>query len=68
MKFIVTFTPDEDGGYTVECPALPGCTSHGDTVEDATTNIREAIELSLETRREMDIPGYEFATEVDVQV
>jgi len=50
MKFTVTFTPDEDGGYIAECPALPGCVTHGATVEKATENIREAILLSLETR------------------
>lgn len=66
MKFIVTFTPDEDGGYIAECPALPGCVSHGDTVEEATANIKEAILLSLETREELDIPGYEFAYEIEV--
>jgi antitoxin HicB len=33
----------EDGGYVVKCPALPGCVSQGDTVEEALANIREAI-------------------------
>lgn len=49
MKFRVLLQPDiEDGGFTVSCPALPGCHSQGDTVEEALTNIREAIELCLE--------------------
>jgi antitoxin HicB len=33
----------EDGGYVIECPALPGCASQGDTVDEAVENIREAI-------------------------
>jgi predicted RNase H-like HicB family nuclease len=66
VKFIVTFTADEDGGYTVECPALPGCISHGATVEEATANIKEAIELSLETRAELGIAGYDFSREVEI--
>jgi len=33
---------DDDGGYTAEVPALPGCYSEGDTLEAATANIREA--------------------------
>ena len=50
MKFSVILTPDEeDGGYVVECPAIPGCISEGDTVEDALANIKEAIEGCLES-------------------
>ena len=40
--------PDEDGGFTVIVPALPGCISYGETVQAATRNAREAIELHLE--------------------
>lgn len=39
--------PDADGGYMAEAPALPGCYSEGDTLEDATANIREAAEAWL---------------------
>jgi predicted RNase H-like HicB family nuclease len=34
----------EEGGYWAEVPALPGCVSQGETVDDVRTNIREAIE------------------------
>ncbi|MBE2272232.1 MAG: type II toxin-antitoxin system HicB family antitoxin [Anaerolinea sp.] len=41
----VIFTPDlEDGGYIAEVPSLPGCYSQGETLEEATANIREAIQ------------------------
>ena len=44
LKFKVIIEEDtEDGGYVVECPALPGCASQGDTVEEAVENIKEAI-------------------------
>jgi predicted RNase H-like HicB family nuclease len=50
MKFTVILTPDEeDGGYVAECPAIPGCVSEGETVEEALANIREAIEGCLES-------------------
>jgi len=39
--------PSEGGGYTVYVPALPGCISEGDTVDEAMANIREAAELYL---------------------
>jgi predicted RNase H-like HicB family nuclease len=66
MKFIVTFTPDEDGGFVAECPALPGCVSHGETVDEAAANIREAIELSLETRKANGLPLYVEVREIEV--
>jgi predicted RNase H-like HicB family nuclease len=49
MQFTVLLTPDEeDGGYVAECPAIPGCESEGDTVEEALANIKGAIEGCLE--------------------
>ena len=48
IDFKVLLEPDEDGGYVVVCPSIPGCYSQGDTVEEALANIREAIELCLE--------------------
>lgn len=44
----VILIPDEDGGYVVEVPSLPGCYSQGDTIDEALANIREAIELHIE--------------------
>jgi predicted RNase H-like HicB family nuclease len=35
---------EEDGGYWAEVPALPGCFSQGDTLEELQENIKEAIE------------------------
>ncbi len=54
MKFKVTLWEDEeDKGYVVECPALPGCVSQGDTVEEALENIKDAIQGWLEVAAEM---------------
>ncbi|HVN63537.1 MAG TPA: type II toxin-antitoxin system HicB family antitoxin [Candidatus Binataceae bacterium] len=47
-SYQVALVPDEDGGYTVLVPALPGCISFGATVDEAIENAREAIELHLE--------------------
>ncbi|WP_298669323.1 type II toxin-antitoxin system HicB family antitoxin [uncultured Methanofollis sp.] len=49
MKLRVVLEPAEEGGYTVYVPGLPGCISEGDTKEEALKNIREAIDLYLET-------------------
>jgi predicted RNase H-like HicB family nuclease len=45
MKSTVTviLEPEEDGGYSTHCPAIPGCHSQGNTLEDTLANIQEAI-------------------------
>ena len=49
MKWRVVLERDKDtGDWAVWCPELPGCTSAGETEEEAMANIREAIELYLE--------------------
>ena len=50
--FPVVLEPEEDGGYVVTCPIIPGCYSQGDSLQEALDNIREAIELCLEDYRE----------------
>lgn len=47
MKLKVYFESSEEGGYTVYVPSLPGCISEGDSIEEATKNIKEAIELYM---------------------
>jgi len=49
MNLRVILEPSEEGGYTAVVPSLPGCVSEGDTREEALKNIREAIELYLES-------------------
>ncbi|MBI2164986.1 MAG: type II toxin-antitoxin system HicB family antitoxin [Chloroflexi bacterium] len=55
-KFTVILEPEEDGGYSVHCPALPGCSSQGDSLEEALDNIKEAILGVLKVRREESLP------------
>jgi len=48
-KFKVILHPDlEDAGYWVECPELPGCSSQGESVEEALDMIKDAIKGHLE--------------------
>ena len=52
LTFNAVFLEEEDGGYSVSVPALPGCFSQGDRFEEAVDNIKEAIELYLEGEHE----------------
>jgi predicted RNase H-like HicB family nuclease len=42
-RIAVILHPAEEGGFWAEVPALPGCASEGETVEETLANIREAI-------------------------
>lgn len=44
----VVIEPEEEGGYHVYCPSLPGCHSQGETIDEALANIKEAIDLYVE--------------------
>ena len=48
MKLKVILEPQEEGGYTIYTPSLPGCISQGETYKEALEKIKEAIELYLE--------------------
>ena len=52
MTLKIVLEPGEDGWIVAECPALPGCVSQGRSEAEAIDNIREAIELWLETEVE----------------
>jgi len=55
MKIKVVLEPQEEGGYFVYVPSLKGCYSQGETKKEALHNIKEAIELYLETKEEIQI-------------
>ena len=48
MRFTTTLDHDEDGVWTVECPAIPGCVAQGDARDGALENIRGAIHACLQ--------------------
>ncbi len=56
MRYTVILEDEPDGGYSASVPALPGCRSQGDTRDETLANIREAIELYVETLREVGEP------------
>lgn len=44
----------DNNGYYAYCPDLEGCQTQGDTLDEVTENIKEAIELYLETLSDKD--------------
>ena len=60
---IIPGEPDE-GGYWVKVPALPGCVTQGETIEEALANSKEAIEAYVLTLKEqgMYVPQEGIAT------
>jgi predicted RNase H-like HicB family nuclease len=50
MKIKIVVHEAEEGGYWAEVPAIPGCATQGDSMEELMANLREAIEgcLSIE--------------------
>jgi len=51
-EFNVVILEDESGGYIALVPELPGCHTQGDSLDEVIRNVKEAIELYLETLSE----------------
>ena len=51
-EYTVIFEPAEEGGYVVHVPALPGCVTQGDTLEEARAMAKDAILCYLESLAE----------------
>ena len=48
-SFSVIYEASSEGGYVAFVPALPGCHSQGESLEETERNIKEAIEVYLES-------------------
>lgn len=52
----VQLRKEDEGGYTVVVPALPGCITFGETVDEAIEMAKEAVELYIEELAERGEP------------
>ena len=70
LSYRVLLRKEQEGGYTVTVPSLPGCVTYGDTVEQAIEMAKEAIEVYVESLREHgeDIPTEEGILEYTLTV
>ena len=60
MEYTIIIYEAEEGGYWSKVPALPGCGSQGETVDETIVNTREAIQSHIIALRE---DGQEVPTE-----
>ncbi len=65
LNFTICIEKNEEGGYTVTVPSLPGCVTQGDTWAEALAHAREAITGYIETLR---LLGKTIPLEVSVKV
>ena len=58
LSFTVLYKKDPEAGYVAFIPSLPGCHTQGETIEETQKNVREAIEVYLESLKnhEEEIP------------
>jgi predicted RNase H-like HicB family nuclease len=49
LTYRILLNPEPEGGYTVTVPALSGCVTYGDTIDEAISMAKEAIELYIES-------------------
>jgi len=56
VKYTVLIEKNEEGGYTVVVPSLPGCITQGDTWQEAMANAREAIAGYIEALKDIGKP------------
>lgn len=49
FRYTVILEREENGGYHASCPALKGCHTKGDTLDEAIANVREAIAVYLDS-------------------
>jgi antitoxin HicB len=59
LTYLILLERNEEGGYTVTVPSLPGCITQGATWDEAIAHGRAAIEGFLETLRDL-VSGSRF--------
>ena len=73
LNFTVIFEPAEEGGFVVYVPALPGCHTQGETLDEAYRMAQDAILGYIKTLRELkeEIPqevGSSIIAKIPVKV
>jgi antitoxin HicB len=65
QEYDINYFQDEDGAFTAEVPAIPGCVAWGKTLQETYRNAVDAIESCLEARAKvgaLDLPNPKYTT------
>ncbi len=70
LTYRIHFTKEPEGSYTATVPTLPGCITYGETIEQAVSMAKEAIELYVEHMQEKGerIPDDSNVLEYSIQL
>lgn len=66
MRLKVAIHPAQEGGFWAEIPALPGCVSEGETLEETLGNIREAAEGWMEVAEQIAVDSKTQLLEIEL--
>lgn len=55
MNIKAIIHPAEEGGYWAEVPALPGCITEGDSIEEVMANLKDAIKVWLDVANSRNV-------------
>ncbi len=70
LNYKVLLRKENEGGYTVTVPTLPGCVTYGATIEESLLMVKEAIEGYIESLKEHgeDIPSDDGVLEYNLTI
>jgi predicted RNase H-like HicB family nuclease len=66
MTYVYVIEKANDGSYSAYVPDLPGCTTSGETVDEVKRNIKDAVDLYIDSLREHNEPVPTPSSMVDV--
>jgi predicted RNase H-like HicB family nuclease len=66
MKHVYVIEKAPDGSYSAFIPDLPGCTTSGENPEEVRSNIKDAVDLYIDSLRELNEPVPPPTSSVDV--
>jgi len=66
FTILIQKAPIEEGGYSGQCLELPAAISQGETIDELKENMKEAIELALETIK--DLKKDAFVEELEITI
>ena len=69
-EFTAIIEPAPEGGYWAICPEVSGANGQGETIEETKNNLRQAIELILEDRRDDFLRGLpeDAIQDIDIRI